>query len=379
MPIHKIFMITLGAVNISDKTKELMREALEKGMIGQGKYIKDFEEKLADFFGVKHVIAVANGTLADAVALAAAKIQDGLRDGKRNEVIVPALTFIAQINAVYYNHLKPVFVDAGYDYQIDVEKIEEKITENTLAIMPVHLLGKSAKMDRVLELAKKYNLFVIEDACEALGSRYKDRQCGTMGDMGAFSFFVSHSITTGEGGAVVTNNDELAELAKSLRNHGRKSDKPQEKFIFLHIGFSAKMNVLEAIIGLGIIEELPKYIERRHQNMARINEMLGKDLFAADPDEYVVPHGYPVLVDSQSKRDQLLVDLPTKFGVEARQVFYSIPSQSEAYKFLGEKEGGYPVAEDIGKRGLYVPCHQNLSDDDLKIIADVLKKHVLAE
>jgi len=361
-------MITLGTVNISSKTKKLLNEALDKGIIGQGNYIQDFENKLAEFLKVKHVITTSSGTLADAVALAAAKITDG---GKRNEVIVPALTFIAQVNAVYYNHLKPVFVDVGYDYQIDTEKIEEKITGNTLAIMPTHLLGKPVNMNDVLDLAKKHNLFVIEDSCEALGSRYQNQLCGTIGDMGCFSFFVSHSITTGEGGAIATNNDSLADLARSLRNHGRKSSNPGEHFIFPHIGFSAKMNSMEAIVGLGIIDELPEYIERRHQNLIKINNLLDKELLHGK-NQYIVPHGIPVLVKSQEQRDKLLVAFPEKFGIETRQIFYSIPTQSEAYKFLGEKIGSYPVAEDIGRRGLYVPCHQNLGDEDLRKIANAI-------
>jgi len=375
-------MITLGTVNISNKTRALMNEALDKGIIGQGKYIQEFEHQLAGFLGVKHVIATANGTLADAVALAAAKYRD---HSERDEVIVPALTFIAQINAVYYNHLKPVFVDVGYDYQIDTEKIKEKISEKTLAIMPTHLLGRPAKMEKVLSLAKKYNLFVVEDACEALGSKYQNQFCGTIGDMGCFSFFVSHAITTGEGGAIVTNNDKLAEISRSLRNHGRKSDKPEEKFIFPYLGFSAKMNALEAIIGLGIAEELSNHIEKRHQNMIKLNTLLGspphqyigsggKNWFLDQDDEYIIPHAFPILVDSKETRDELLKLLPEKYRIEARQIFYSIPTQSEAYKFLGEKEGAYPVAEDIGKRGLYVPCHQNLNDEDLIKIANTLKE-----
>ncbi len=192
--------------------------------------------------------------------------------------------------------------------------------------------------------------------------------------MGCFSFFVSHSITTGEGGAVVTNNDSFAKLARSLRNHGRKSDKPEEKFIFPHIGFSAKMNVMEAIIGLGIIGELPRYLEKRHQNMLKIDKFLEKNAFAEKEDEYIVPHGYPVMLKSKEMRDRCLKLLPEKYGVEARQILYSIPTQSEAYKFLGEKEGQYPVAEDIGRRGLYLPCHQNLSNGDLVKIAKTLKE-----
>jgi dTDP-4-amino-4,6-dideoxygalactose transaminase len=365
-------MITLGAVNISNKTKELMEKALKEEKIGQGEYIRQFESELAKFFGVKYAIATANGTLADASALAALKYIDGNKG--RDEIIVPALTFIAQINAIYYNHLKPVFVDVNYDYQINVEKIEEKITKKTLAIMPTHLLGKPAEMEKIISLAKKYNLFVIEDACEALGSKYKDKYCGTIGDMGCFSFFVSHSITTGEGGMVITNNDKLADLVASLRNHGRKSDKPEEKFVFPYLGFSAKMNCLEAIVGLGIVDNLPVYIEKRHQNMVKINEILGKECFPKTDKDYVVPHAYPVMLNSKEIRDKYLRLLPEKFGIEARQIFSSIPTQNEAYEFLGQKEGTYPVAEDIGNRGLYVPCHQNLKEEDLNKISQTLKE-----
>lgn len=359
-------MITLGTVNISEKTKRLMQEALDEGSVGQGKYIKEFEEKLASFLGVKYVIATASGTMADACALAAVKEQDG---GKRNEVIVPALTFIAQVNSIYYNHLTPVFVDIGDDFQIDVSKIEEKITENTLAIMPVHLFGKPANMDKILEIARKYDLFVVEDACEALGSKYKNQLAGTIGDMGTFSFYVSHSITTGEGGAIATNDEKLAELAISLRNHGRKSEKIEEKFIFPRIGFSGKMNSMEAIVGLGIVDDLPKFVASRHDN-AVVMGFLKED----GDDEYVVPHCLPVLVSSREKRNELLRSIPEKYGIEVRQAFYSIPTQSEAYAFLGQKEGLYPNAEAVGNRGLYLPCHQNLGPEDLQKIKEVLEE-----
>ena len=358
-------MITLGTVNISEKTKQLMQEALDEGSVGQGKYIKDFEEKLASFLGAKYVIATSSGTMANACALAAVKEKDNY---KRNEVIVPALTFIAQINSIYYNHLKPVFVDVRKDFQIDVNKIEENITENTLAIMPVHLFGRPANMDKILEIANKHNLFVVEDACEALGSKYKNQFVGTIGDMGAFSFYVSHSITTGEGGAITTNDEKLAELVISLRNHGRKSEKIEEKFIFPRIGFSGKMNSMEAIVGLGIIDDLPKFIKLRHDNAVKI------EFLTEGKDEYIVPHCLPVLVSSRERRDELLTLIPRKYGIEVRQAFYSIPTQSEAYAFLGQKEGAYPVAEEIGNKGLYLPCHQNLGEEDLKKIKEVLKE-----
>ena len=290
-------MIKLGTINITKKTQLLMLQALKEGNIGQGKYVKEFEEKFAKFLGVKHAIATANGTLADTCALAA--IKDG-----RNEVIVPALTFIAQINSLYYNHLTPRFVDVRNDYQIDIDKIEEKITKNTLAIMPAHLLGKASEMDKIMALAKRYNLYVIEDTCEALGTKYQGKYCGTIGDMGCFSFYPSHTLTTGEGGMIITNNDTLAEIIRSLINHGRKSDKIEDKFIFPRIGFNAKMNCMEAIIGLGIIDNLPELLKKRTENLNKLNELLG------EPKEDYVPHCYPFMAKSKEERDQLLTILP---------------------------------------------------------------------
>ncbi len=350
-----------------------MIEALNSGIIGGGKYIDEFEKEFAKWLGVKHAIAVSSGTMADACALAAIKHLDG---GARNEVIVPALTFIAQINAVWHNHLKPIFVDVDKDFNISVQRIEEKITNKTLAIMPTHLLGRPARMKEIKALARWHNLFVIEDACEALGSKYHNAKVGTIGDVGCFSFFVSHSITTGEGGAVVTYDDKIADLVRSLRNHGRKSDAFEEKFSFPRIGFSGKMNSMEAIIGLGVIPELNSHIEKRHNNGLVLNNLAKNSWLREENHEYIVPHSYPVMIESHEKRQKLLVDLPQKYGIEVRQIFCSIPTQSGAYAFLGEKFGSYPVAEDIGLRGLYVPCHQNLKYEDLEYIARVLKEVV---
>ena len=370
MPIR----IRLGTVNITPRTKELMAQALDTGMIGQGPQVAEFECGLAQWFGVKHVMATANGTTADAAALAAVKEIDQRRRGRaRTEVIVPALTFIAQVNAVRYNHLTPVFVDVGADYQIDVVKIPEKITGDTLAIMPTHLLGKPAAMRAITALARAHNLFVIEDACEALGSAYFGAKAGTIGDVGCFSFYVSHSITTGEGGAAVTNDDEIAELIRSKRSHGRKSERGQDKYVFPHVGFSGKMNSLEAIIGLGMLPELDGYVARRNANHRELKRRIGQGGLGEREGEWIVPHGYPVMLAQAGRRDELLIELPERHGIEARQIFSSIPTQCEAYAYLGEPKGAYPVAEDIGERGLYLPCHQNLSADDIAYLGDTVR------
>ncbi len=360
--------IGLGAVVITERARELILEALDRGEIGQGPLVRQFEEELARWFGVRHAIAVATGTAADAIALAAVhEASDG-----RDEVIVPALTFVAQVNALYYNHLRPVFVDAGEDFEIDVERVEEQIGPRTLAIMPTHLLGRPARMDAIVEIARRHDLWVIEDACEALGSRFQGRLCGTIGDAGCFSFFVSHSVTTGEGGVILTNSDDLGQLARSLRNHGRLSDAPLEKFRFPRRGFSAKINQMEAAIGLGVMPVLDDVLEARRKHMLTLNRQLG-DHFAERPGEWIVPHGYPVLFPDGAARNRALLRLHER-GIEARPLFSSIPTQEEAYAFLGYREGEFPVAERFGRCGLYVPCHQNLSNSDLLYLADCLQE-----
>jgi dTDP-4-amino-4,6-dideoxygalactose transaminase len=357
--------IALGTVDITDRTLELLTAAVKDGRIGQGPLISQFEEELASWFGVSHAILVANGTIADAVALAAVQ-----GDNRQGEVILPALTFVAQANAVYYNHLTPRFVDVTGDYHIDLEQVEASISHRTVAIMPTHLMGRPANMDGILELADKHGLPVIEDACEALGSRYRNRLVGTLGSMGCFSFFVSHAITTGEGGVVITDDPELAEMARSLRNHGRLSEKPGEKFLFPRIGFSGKMNQLEAAVGLGMMPVLDGIIAKRRENMLFLNRLLG-DRFSERTDEHIVPHGYPVEFSDRSARDRALKYLHEK-GIECRQLFSSIPTQVPAYAFLGHRLGEFPVAERIGDCGLYVPCHQNLDEADLRRIAQTL-------
>ncbi|OHB21280.1 MAG: hypothetical protein A2939_04105 [Parcubacteria group bacterium RIFCSPLOWO2_01_FULL_48_18] len=361
-------MISLAAVNITEKTKELMNTALRDGEIGQGRYIAEFEDAIKNFVGIKYAVAVASGTVADAIILAALKY---LRPEK-NEVILPALTFIAHVNATYYNQLTPVFVDATADLQIDASQIERKITKNTLAIMPVDLLGNPAPMDEILFFAQKHDLFVVTDSCEAFGAKYKGGMAGAISHAGTYSFFPSHTITCGEGGMIVTNDEKIAGLAVQLRNHGRKSNAIEDKFTFPMIGFNGKMNCLEAIIGLGAVESLPKYIKARHEAYLYLKNGLGVDILRDSKDKYIVPHGFPLLFKNRAERDAMLKKI-FRAGIECRKIFSSIPTQEESYLFLGYKKGKFPVAEDIANRGLYLPAHQNLSEDDLEEIVRVVK------
>ena len=202
--------IPFGTITITEKTKSLIAAALESKRISSGKLVREFEEKFASLFGVREAVAVSSGTDADALALAV--LYDyGAQRG--DEIIVPALSFVATGNAVLHAGFIPVFADIEREtLNINPNLIEQAITERTRAIMPVHLMGKPADMDGITDIAKRHNLYVIEDAAEAYGAMYKGRKIGTIGDIGAFSLYVAHIITTGEGGAVVTNDKELADL-----------------------------------------------------------------------------------------------------------------------------------------------------------------------
>lgn len=356
-------MISLGAVTINDQVRKNVNEALDEERIGQGRFIEEFQERMKSYFNVNHAFFVANGTLADAVSLASLKILKSDKD----EVILPALTFIAQANAVLMAGLKPVFVDSGDRFNIDTSadyiyksiKIEEKITDKTLAIMPTHLLGIPCDMDEINEIAFKHNLFVVEDSCEAFGSAWKGKKTGTWGDIGTFSFFVSHTIATGEGGLILTNNGRIAEIVKSVMNHGRLSDEPLDKFKFPYFGFNAKATNLQAAIGCALVDDIDTIIEKRRENVLYLNKKLGINIMKDRKSEYISPHCYPIETKSMEIRNKKVQELTEK-GIEARTLYNSIPNNtylSDGYL--------YPRALDYSMNYYYVPIHQNLSKIDL--------------
>ena len=235
--------INFGDLKIGDIAKDRINKALEKNWVTEGENVKEFEEKFAKQFGYKHVIATSSGT--DACIACLASLYDyGAKRG--DEVIVPATTFCATANAVLAAGFIPKFVDVKVEtLNIDSDKIEDEITDKTIAIMPVHLMGKPAEMDTVIKIAKKHDLRVIEDCCESHGAKYKDKYVGTIGDMGAFSFYVAHVIIAGEGGLVVTNNDEIADVVRSVKTHGRPTGSIY--FDFQRFGLNLRMNDLTAV------------------------------------------------------------------------------------------------------------------------------------
>lgn len=365
--------VPFGTVSITSEAKKLINEAIDSNWVTRGKYVQEFEERFAALFGVKYAVSVSSGT--DADALACAVLYDyGAQRG--DEIIVPALTFVATGNAVFQAGFNPVFVDVNREtLNIDPTKIEEAITTKTRAIMPVHLMGKPADMDAIMGIAKKHDLFVIEDAAEAHGAEYKGKMIGSIGNMAAYSLYAAHIVTSIEGGMVITDDENMAEALRSLRNHGIVN-----KFEFKRIGFSAKMNELEAAVGIGNIKIFDQILAKRRRNLLYLIDKFEafQDVFITlKEEEYekIGPHAFSIIVreDAGFTKDDFVAYIESK-GIDSRNLFYSIPTQCPNYSFMGKKIGDYPEAEYCSDNGTHIGIHQHLELEQLDYVADVVNE-----
>jgi len=368
--------IKFGDLFIGDIAKDRIKKALDKNWVTQGINVKEFEKKFAKQFGYKHAIATSTGTDA-CIASLASLYEFGAKRG--DEVIIPATTFVATANAVLAAGFTPRFVDIELEtLNINPNKIEENITDKTVALMPVHLMGKPCEMDTILRIAKKHNLRVIEDCCEAHGAKYKGKYIGAIGDMGAFSFYVAHLVVCGEGGMVVTNDNKIADSIRSIRTHGR----PKESiyFDFQRFGLNLRMNDLTAAIGIEGISIFDETFNKRKDNMYKLLDLM-KDLeeymyFIKEEDhEVICPHAFPlILKDKKYNCEKLYKYLGSK-SIQCKTLFGSLPTMHKAFEFMGYKPGDFPVAEYVGETGLHFGIHQYLTDDDLNYISKTLFKY----
>ena len=368
--------IDFGDLVIGDTAKKYLQRVLDRNWVSEGENVKEFEDKFAAHFGYKHAIATSSGTDAD-ICSCTALYDFGAKRG--DEIITGALSFVATANSILAAGFVPRFVDIELKtLNIDPAKIEAAITDKTKAIMVVHTMGKLCEMDAILEIAKKYDLMVIEDACEAHGATYKGKVVGTIGDMGTFSFYTAHQIVCGEGGMVVTNNDKIAEVVRSVKSHGRPPGSIY--FDFQRIGYNSKMNDMEAALGLEGIEQFEKNFNTRKNNLYKLLEMT-KELsdycyfIKEEKHEKVSPHAFPlVLKNERYDRDRLYSYLESK-GIQCKTLFGSLPTQHKAFTFLGYNYGQFPSAEYVGENGLHFGMHQYINDDDLVYIGDSLKEY----
>ena len=353
-------MIPISRPLIGKEEKEAVLAVLESGQLAQGPRVQEFEQQFAAFCGVKHAIATSSGT----TALVAALLSHG--DGPGDEVITTPFTFIASANSILCTGAKPVFVDVDQEsYNIDPRVIEEKITGRTRAIMPVHLYGYPCDMDAITRIAAEHGLAVIEDACQAHGASIRGRKVGSYGT-GCFSFYPSKNMTTAEGGMITTDDDEIADRARLIRNHGQSQ-------LYLHqtLGYNFRMTELQAALGLVQLQKLPEWTRKRIENASYLSERLSNVITPQVKEGYRhVFHQYTVRVGLH--RDGALERL-NQAGIGAR-VYYPLPvHQQPFYRQLGYDES-LPVAERMSQEVLSLPVHPALTRDELdKIVNEVSK------
>lgn len=354
---------------LDGKELEYITRCVESGWISSaGKYIEEFEEAFSSYCGTKYGIACTSGT----TALHLAMVTLGIGPG--DEVIIPTFTMIATANAARYAGGTPVFVDSEpVTYNIDPDRIEEKITERTKAIVPIHTYGHPADMDKLMKIAKKYNIYIIEDAAEAHGAEFKGKKAGSIGDVGCFSFYANKIITTGEGGMIVTDNEAIAKIAKNLRDHAFSKER---HFWHKYLGFNYRMTNLQAAIGLAQTERIEEFVKARRKNASLYTSLLKRIKGIRTPVELKgyksVFWMYGIVVEEKFglTRDELRKALAER-GVETRTFFIPIHLQPIYYREDGEC---FPVAEELCRKGMYLPSASTLTEREIEYIVSAIKE-----
>ena len=351
--------------SIKNEIDEAIQNVLNTTSFIMGEELKKFEVEFARFCNIKYAIGVANGSDALILALIACDIGEG------DEVITVPHTFIATTEAITHIGGKIVFIDINpKTYTIDVSKIEEKISNKTKAIIPVHLYGQPADMDPIIELAKKYNLKIIEDAAQAHGAEYKDKKVGSIGDVACFSFYPGKNLGAyGDAGMITTNSEEIAKKVKLLRNHGRITKKYEHEIE----GYSSRLDNLQAAILRVKLKYLNKWNGMRRKNARKYNELLNNIGGIITPYEAdYAKHVYHLYVIRTEDRDKLREELKSN-GVTTG-IHYPIPLHLQpAYNYLGYKRGDFSVTEKASQEILSLPMYAELGDEQIEEIIELVK------
>ncbi|MEW6103497.1 MAG: DegT/DnrJ/EryC1/StrS family aminotransferase [bacterium] len=359
--MKKIPLVNLkaGFLPIKEEAMLAIEEVFSKMNLFLGPNVSALEEEFAAYCGTKYAIGVGSGTDALHLALLAGDIKEG------DEVITSPHTFFATTEAIAYLGARPVFVDIDpFIYTIDPSLIEERISSKTKAIIPIHMYGQAAEMNPISEIAAKYGLKVIEDACQAHGGEYYGRKCGSIGDIGCFSFYFTKNLGGyGEGGMVTTNSPEMAEKVRLYRNHGHKS-----KYEHSIIGYNYRLDEIQAAILRIKLKHLDDYNKRRQEIAKRYTHLLQDTPLKLPKEVSNRRHVWHLYVVRTRERDEFQEYLSNK-GI-ATGIHYKIPIHlQEACKHYGYKEGDFPEAEKISKEILSLPIYPELSDDDIEYIA----------
>ena len=355
---------------LGEREKELLIECINTGWISsEGPFVTEFEEKFASYIGREYGIACANGSGALDIAVAALKIETG------DEVIMPTFTIISPALSVVRAGAKPVLVDSDLiTWNMDVNQIESKITKKTKAILVVHIYGLPIDMNPVLELCKKYNLYLVEDAAEMHGQTYRNKKCGSFGDISTFSFYPNKHITTGEGGMVVTDNEELAHRCRKLRNLAFEPDKP--RFVHYELGWNYRMTNLQAALGLAQLERIDEHIIKKREIGKLYNDGLKDISFFKLPLEktkyaeniYWV-YGIVLTRELKINAKEMMQKLALK-KIGTRPFFYPMHKQPVFNKMNLFNNESYLNAEYLSEYGFYLPSGLGLNTEDIYEVID---------
>lgn len=345
---------------------KILENPIRSGWLTEGKYADEFIRKLKTFTKAKHVMLVPNGTLAIYLTLAGIDIQP------KDEVVIPDFTFNASASPLRFFFAKPKFVDINEgDFNINVEKIEKSITVRTKAIMPVHIYGQCCDMDPINEIAEKHDLYVIEDSAEAFGAAYKGKHPGTIGDIGTFSFFADKTITTGEGGAIITNDDDLDLKIRIMRNQGREHS---GTFKHPHIGMNFRVTDLQCAIGCIQMDKYPEIKKKKLENLKLYREYLeGTDIKFIEkaPHSTFIPYRVPIRVKNKAK----VIKHLRENKIEMREMFYPMHRQP-CWQWLNYDKDDFPVANKIFNEGICLPVYPDLEKEEIEYICEKIKQMV---
>jgi dTDP-4-amino-4,6-dideoxygalactose transaminase len=352
---------------IAEDDVEAVATAIRNKRLSQGEYVEKLENTFSAYVKSRHAVAVSNGTAALHLALLAVGITSG------DEVIAPSFTFAASANCALYVGAKSIFVDINpRTFNVDPQKIEKAISPRTKAIIVVHYAGQPADMDPILKTAEKHGLHIIEDAAEAHGATYKNRMAGSMGTAGCFSFYPNKSMTTGEGGMVVTNSRSIAEKIRLLRSHGQDS-----RYHHVMIGYNYRMTDMQAALGLSQLRKLDLIIQKKQEAAKHYDQLLSNQTNIETP--YVIQNAthtymfYTIKLPTETTRNRVMRHLKTK-AVETRIAFPPVHLQPIYRSLFGYKEGYLPVTEECARRVLSLPIYPHIRREDQGYVAKAILK-----
>ncbi len=365
--------ITMSAPDISDADIECVLSVLKSGHLALGPQSIEFENQMANYIGVPHACTVSSGTAGLFLALKALSI------GVGDEVIVPSFTFVASVNAIMHTGATPVFVDIEpRTWNLDCELIPALITKNTKAIMGVDVFGHPVRWDTLKGIAKKHNLSLIDDSCEALGSSYQGKKIGAWADVSVFAFYPNKQMTTGEGGMVVTPHAHIDETIRSLRNQGRNAMSAWLEH--QHLGYNFRMSELSAALGVSQLERINSIVRKRklvadtYEHYLSSHTNITRQVIQSDVD--VSWFTYTILLPKTVDRNQIMKDL-TNRGIPTRNYFPPVHTQPYIKKFFSDEiKLNLPMTESISKRTLTLPFHNHITEDQISFIANTLREEL---